>query len=76
MLQVFEVKNDIHHCQNQLNSTAVRRLIKEANKSDSINVLSDIVAEMSLVLHHGKRDTTEFYRSVLLSVHQFVCKLD
>ena len=59
---MFEVKNDIHSSQNQLNSAAVRRLIKESNKSDSINILSDIVAEMSLVIQHGKRDNTEFYR--------------
>ena len=68
--QVFEVKNDIHSSQNQLNSAAVRRLIKESNKSDSINILSDIVAEMSLVIQHGKRDNTEFYRFVSQSVSQ------
>ena len=46
---------------------AVRRLITHGNKSDHINVLSDIVAEMSLVLQYGKRDTPEFHRSVILS---------
>ena len=61
---MFEVKNDIHSSQNQLNNAAVRRLIKESNKSDSINVLSDIVAEMSLVIQHGKRDNPKFHRSV------------
>ncbi|KAL5248570.1 hypothetical protein ACHWQZ_G017673 [Mnemiopsis leidyi] len=73
--QVFEVKNDIHSSQNQLNNAAVRRLIKESNKSDSINVLSDIVAEMSLVIQHGKRDNPNFHSSKDSSVDGKLGKL-
>lgn len=73
--QVFEIKSDIHLTQNQLNNMAVRRLITHGNKSDHINVLSDIVAEMSLVLQYGKRDTPEFHSSKDSSVDGKLSKM-